>query len=184
MNPKFAKWTRKLHRHASILFFLPMVIVIVSGLLLQLKKEAEWIQPPSAKAAGGDPVISMDQILTAAISVEEAKIATWDDIDRLDVRPGKGLVKVQPKNTDYEIQIDTKTAEVLQVAVRRSDLIESIHDGSFFHDKAKLGLFLPNGFILLFLWMSGMILWYLPFSMKRAAKKRAIARAAGDPSAR
>lgn len=180
MNPSFARWTRKLHRHASILFFAPMLVVIVTGLLLQLKKELAWIQPPTAKSAGGDPTISMDQILVAARSVEEAKIETWDDIDRLDVRPDKGLVKVQPKHADYEIQVDTKTGAVLQVALRRSDLIESLHDGSFFHDNVKLGLFLPNGFILLFLWASGMILWYLPFSMRRAAKKRAIARAAGN----
>ena len=40
--------------------------------------------------------------------------------------------------TGYEVQIDTETAEILQVAVRRSDLIESIHDGSYFNDHFKL----------------------------------------------
>lgn len=175
MNARLAKWTRKLHRHASIVFAVPMLVVIATGLLLQLKKQVGWIQPPTAQAAGGDPTLSFEGILAAARSVPEAQIASWDDIDRLDVRPGKGLVKVQPKQAPCEIQIDTRTGEVLQVAVRRSDLIESLHDGSFFSEPAKLFVFLPNGLILLFLWCSGLILWYLPWSVKRAARRRSVA---------
>ncbi len=69
----------------------------------------------------------------------------WDDVNRLDVRPGRGVVKVWLHN-GYEVQVDLGTGAVLQTAYRRSDLIESIHDGSFFAgDWTKLGLFLPDG---------------------------------------
>jgi hypothetical protein len=56
--------------------------------------------------------------------------------------------------------VDLGTGRVLQHAYRRSDLIESIHDGSFFGGNwTKLGLFLPAGLMLLFLWISGLFLF-------------------------
>ncbi len=72
----------------------------------------------------------------------------WKDIERIDVRPGHGAAKVQCKN-HWEVQIDLSTGDVLSSTYRRSDLIESLHDGSFFSDAAKLWIFLPNGLILL-----------------------------------
>ena len=66
------------------------------------------------------------------------------------------------------MQVDLGTGQVLQTAYRRSDLIESIHDGSFFAgDWTKLGLFLPAGLVLLFLWISGLWMWWVPFIAKR-----------------
>jgi uncharacterized iron-regulated membrane protein len=66
------------------------------------------------------------------------------------------------------------TAEVLSVNFRRSDFIESLHDGSFFGDNAKLWVFLPNGAALLLLWMSGLYLWWLPWKsrLRRAKAKQ------------
>lgn len=106
------------------------------------------------KGSGSQLSISFDRILEVAKTVPQAEIASWDDIDRLDVRPSKGMVKVRGKNR-WEVQIDTHSGEVLQVAVRRSDLIESIHDGSYFHDGFKLWVFLPAGLILVGLVMRG-----------------------------
>jgi len=55
---------------------------------------------------------------------------------------------------------------------RRSDLIESLHDGSFFTDTAKLTVFLANGAVLLALWVTGMYLWGLPLVARRGARRR------------
>ncbi len=127
---KAIKWSRKIHRWAAILTALPVLIAMLSGIILQMKKELDWVQPPTKKGAGKEPALSFDRILDIATMVPEAGIKEWQDIDRLDVRPGKGVIKVRAKNR-WEIQIDTTNGEVLQVAVLRSDLIESIHDGSF-----------------------------------------------------
>jgi hypothetical protein len=102
--------------------------------------------------------------------VPEAEVRSWDDIDRIDVRPSKGMMKVQAKNS-YEVQLDSATGDVLQVAYRRSDLLESIHDGSFFHDSAKLWLFLPVALILFGLWATGMYLFWLPIVVKARRKR-------------
>ena len=156
--------SRRLHRWGAILVALPVIVVIATGILLQLKKEWSWLQPPTTSGSGTAPTLSFDAILAAARTVPEAEIETWDDVDRLDVRPGDGIVKVRARNR-WEIQIDTQSAEVLQVAYRRSDLIESLHDGSWFG--IKLWIFLPAGLILLLLWGTGVYLWWQPHSARR-----------------
>ena len=171
-----AKWNRQLHRWGSAAIAIPLLVVIVSGILLQLKKESDWIQPPTVTGAGTEPTIGFDRVLAATQSVPEAEVATWADIDRLDVRPDKGVIKVRCANR-WEVQVDAQTGEVLQSAARRSDLIESIHDGSFFHDQAKLWVFLPTAVILFGLWITGIYLFLLPYMLRR--RKRKLQRQAG-----
>jgi len=157
---------RKLHRWAAIVTALPIVIVIVSGIILQVKKEFDWIQPPTQLGTDNVPVLSFDQILDAVRDVPDAGLTSWEDIDRLDVRPGKGIIKVRGNN-DQEIQLDAATGKVLQVAIRRSDFIESIHDGSFFHESFKLWVFLPSAVILAVMWGTGIYLFLLPYMLRR-----------------
>ncbi|HIF34058.1 MAG TPA: PepSY domain-containing protein [Planctomycetaceae bacterium] len=175
MLKNFNRDCRRWHRWAAILASLPLLVVIVSGLLLQVKKQFSWVQPPNqqSSAPSDAPRASWDELLATAQSVPEANIDTWSDIDRLDVRPSKGIVKIQCKNS-WELQCDLSTAKVLSVNFRRSDFIESLHDGSFFGDNAKLWVFLPNGTALLLLWMSGLYLWWLPWKsrLRRAKAKK------------
>ena len=169
MAKNFKWWTRKLHRWGAIIALLPLGLVIVTGLLLQVKKEFAWIQPPTRKGATDNPQIDWETILDVARSDSSAGVRGWADIDRLDVRPGKGIVKIQCRNR-WELQLDLQSAEILSSKYRRSDWIESLHDGSFFHELAKLYVFLPNGLILLGLWLTGAYLWWMPFGARR--KKR------------
>ena len=162
---KFSHLNRVIHRWGSILVLIPTGVIILSGIVLQLKKQSTWIQPPTQKGSSAELSLSFDQILAAVRDVSEAHVKTWDDIDRLDVRPGKGMLKVRCKNR-WEVQLDTNTGEVLQVAYRRSDLIESIHDGSLFHDRAKLWVFLPSALILGILWATGLYLFIFPYYAK------------------
>lgn len=166
---KFSKFNRLLHRWGAIIVAAPILIVIASGLLLLLKKDSDWIQPPTQSGSSQELNISFDAILDASRGVPEAEISSWDDIARLDVRPGKGMLKVRAIN-GWELQLDSKTGAVLQAAYRRTDLIESLHDGTFFHDKAKLGLYLPSAIVLLCLWLTGLYLFFLPSLTRRKRK--------------
>lgn len=167
---KFQVFNRKFHYWAAIAIAAPSLVIIVSGLFLQMKKNSSWVQPPELKGSGKEPAISFDQVLEACRAIPQAQIQEWENINRIDVRPGRGILKVTAKN-NWEIQIDTKTGEVLQVAYRRSDIIEAIHDGSWFHDKAKLLIFLPAGATLLLLWLTGIYLFALPI-MARQRRRR------------
>jgi len=167
MQIKWNRLIRKSHYWVAIICAIPLLIVIGSGVLLLLKKESAWIQPATIKTASRTPSISFDQILQVAKSVPEVEIRQWKDVKRLDVRPNKGVIKILSHN-NWEIQIDPNTAVVLQVALRRSDLIESLHDGSYFHDNAKLMIFLPTALLLLFLWITGVYLFLLPYMKKKS----------------
>jgi len=166
-----ARWNRTLHRWGAVLIALPLLVVVGSGILLQLKKESDWIQPPTRKGSGGSPSIPFERILAAAATVPEADVRTWDDVDRLDVRPSKGVVKVRAKS-GWEGQVDATNGEVLQAAVRRSDVIEAIHDGSFFHENVKLWIFLPAALVLAGLWFTGIYLFFLPSLQRRKGRTR------------
>ena len=159
---------RKIHYWIGFGAALPMIVMIGSGLLLQAKKQWTWVQPVELRGTGTVPAIEMDAILAALRTVPDMHVQSWDDVNRLDVRPGRGVVKAWLMN-GYEVQVDLGTGRVLQTAYRRSDLIESIHDGSFFAgDWTKLGVFLPSGIVVLLLWMSGLWMWWVPFAAKRA----------------
>ena len=165
------KWSRRLHRWGAVAAVIPILVIVLSGLLLQWKKELHWIQPAERRGVEGPPVVSFDAILAAASGVPEAGVSGWGDIDRLDVRPGKGIVKVQCRNS-WELQIDLTTAQVLSSAHRRSDMIESLHDGSLFHPLAKHWIFFPAGLALLGLTATGAYLWALPIVARRSGRIR------------
>lgn len=165
---------RKLHRWGALLVAVPLLVIICTGFLLQLKKDTDWVQPPTATSDDPALVLSFDEILKHVRddpAAQTAGIDSWADVDRLDVRVDRGIVKVRGKNR-WEVQVDTRSGEVLHVAFRRSDFIESLHDGSWFHEKAKLWIFLPTAVILLGLWGTGIYLWLLPHLARRKRVKR------------
>ena len=175
-----AKTNRKLHRIGALVAALPLLVMISSGLFLQLKKEWAWIQPPTQRGSVDAPDLDFARILDIASGVPEAEVESWDDIDRLDVRPTDGVVKVRCKNR-WEVQLDAHSGKILSSTYRRSDLIESLHDGSWFGPGFKLYLFLPVGVILLGMWITGVYLWLLPHLRRRQRKKKALPSESAQP---
>jgi hypothetical protein len=163
---------RKIHYWASFIVAVPVLVIIGTGLLLQLKKQWTWVQPAEHRGTGTAPAIGLADILESVKKAPGMGVAGWDDVNRMDVRIDRGLVKVWLRN-GYEVQVDLGTGAVLQTEYRRSDIIESIHDGSFFAgDWTKLGIFLPAGITLFVLWLGGMWMWWVPFAAKRRLKRR------------
>lgn len=171
MRIHWSRLNRKIHYWGALLCAVPLLIVILTGVLLLLKKESHWVQPPTARGQKGEPTIELSKILATSIAIPQAEIRSWEDITRLDIRPDKGLVKVHAVN-HWEIQLDHRSGEVLQVAYRRSDLIESLHDGSFFHERVKLWIFLPSALILLVLWLTGIYLFMKPLLAKWTRRQK------------
>lgn len=162
---------RRLHYWGAAIASVPIIIIIGAGILLQLKKNLSWVQPGEMRGAAGAPAVSFDQLLALAQSVPEAGVRSWADIPRIEGRPQKGLIKLI-SNSNHEIQVDIVTGKLLHAAYRRSDIIESIHDGSFFHSGTKLWLFLPAGIVLLGLWCTGLYMFLLPFRTRRRRRER------------
>lgn len=162
---------RKVHHWLSVLIILQTGLIFGAGLLLMVKKPVDWVQPSTMR--GVDPVsvptLTIEEIFVTAQGVPELNLKSWDDVARFDVQPGKGVVKVIANN-NWEAQIDTTTGDVLQTAFRRSDIIERIHDGSFFGNEIRYFIFLPTGIVLLLLWASGAYL-FLHTNINRLLKR-------------
>jgi hypothetical protein len=170
---RFNRLNRKVHAWGSVVIALPILLIIGSGLLLQVKKQWSWVQPPEQRGTGPVPVLDFAGILESVKGVPALGVDGWDDVNRLDVRPSKGMVKVW-LHSGWEAQVDLGTGRVLQTAYRRSDFLESIHDGSIFAgDWTKLGVFLPAGVILFVLWLTGLWMFWYPLWLRRKARRPA-----------
>jgi len=162
---------RKAHYWGSLIIAVPTLIMITTGILLLVKKEFRWIQPPSQKgmSQGAVPTQTFEQLFTRVQMTPEMQVKKWTDLERIEVKPGKGIIKFISTNC-WELQMDTHTSEVLSLAKRRSGIIESIHDGSWFTSWMKLWVFLPVGLLLVGLWLTGIYLFLLPILRKKRKK--------------
>ena len=87
MGINWNKNFRKLHYWGAIIILPSTFVIISTGLILQLKKNIDWIQPITNKGTKiNDPSISFDDILAISKKALEAEIDDWGDIERLDVR--------------------------------------------------------------------------------------------------
>lgn len=143
---------------------------------MALKKDVDLIQPPTVKGTSKDLTTwrSIDQLaqLAATTFYQKYPDQQGNVVDRIDVRPSKGMAKVLFKEGNWEVQIDGTTGEVLSIAKRHSDWIESLHDGSIVSDAFKLLSMNVLGFGVLILIGSGIWLWYGPKVVRRLKLKR------------
>ena len=167
--------SRRIHYWISPFLAIPILIIVCSGILLQVKKQWSWVQPSEQRGKGSVPHIDFPTLLHSLQQQDDSPVAGWDDVQRIDVRPSKGMAKVTLKS-GWEVQVDMQDGAILQTAIRRSDWIESIHDGSFFAgDITKLGVFLPSAVGLAVLWVTGAWLFWLPFAARRKRRLRKVA---------
>lgn len=163
-------WTA--HKWVGIAAAIIFVNIAVTGFLLLIKKNVAWIQPPEQRGSVENaPSVSFDRILESLREFPELEIDTWGDVDRMDVRPGKGMLKVRANNF-WEAQVDLASGDVLQTAYRRSDLIEMLHDGSFYAAWIHSWVMPATAICLLFLVFSGLYLWIEPSIRKRRRRAR------------
>lgn len=164
---------RKIHYWSTLFIALPILLVLVTGLLLQVKKQWTWVQPEEQRGTPTESPITMADAVALMQTDSDVAISGWDDIDRFDVRPSKGMMKVR-LNDGREVQMDLSDGRILQIEYRRTDLIESLHDGSWFGGEVtKIGLFLPAAIVLLIMWISGIWMFWAPIPIRRK-RRRAI----------
>ena len=163
---------RRVHYWLTLVVAIPLLATVTTGVMLQLKKHWAWIQPSEKKGSGDSPTIGLEKMLETIRTDPQFENLGWADVKRVDIRPSKGLAKWTLKE-DWEVQIDIQSGEILQIAIRRSDWIESIHDGSFFYgDISKLGVFLPAGVGLMGMLLTGILMFLQPMVSKRRKLKR------------
>lgn len=155
-----------------------MLLTGGTGVLLGWKKQAELL-PPTQKGSSSEAMgwIGLDSIVSLATVFAADSLHLSAEIDRIDIRPRKGVAKIIFATHFTELQIDCSTGHVLSVAQRHSDFIERIHDGSIADqvlgtggDYTKLTYTTLVGLGLIFLSISGFWLWFNPIRIKKLKK--------------
>lgn len=166
---------RTLHKWIGVPLIIFFLVVGVTSILLAWKKKVELLPPTQkTKVENGTWILPSEMV---RIGEEEmVKIGEDPEVDRLDIRPDKGIAKVTFKTHFTEVQVDGYSGEVLSVSTRHSDWIEKVHDGSIIdfywtgEEGAKLTYSTLTALGLLFLAFSGFYLWYYPKLIRRLKK--------------
>ena len=169
---KAALLWRKVHYWTSLPLFITIFVIASTGILLALKKDFDVLQPPMAQSsAPGLSALPINELLKDIATRRGYERISWRDVDRIDIQPADGIAKVI-LSSRAEFQVDLHTGEALQTGYRTSDLLESIHDFSFFGRFGKYFLSVPTGLALLVMWGTGTYLFLLPFLVRRRKRKR------------
>jgi uncharacterized iron-regulated membrane protein len=175
---------RSIHKIIGTYLFVFFFIISVTGLLLGWKKHSGGlILPKTQKGSTTDMKtwLSYDSLTTLATQALRDSLSPnlSAEIDRIDARPDKGIVKFVFKKHYTEIQLDCATGNVLAVNQRTSDIIEQIHDGSildFAFDtndgQIKLAYTTITGLSLLLLTITGFFLWVNPIRIRKQKDKQ------------
>lgn len=179
---KVLRWFRKVHRLTGAFLFVFFFFISITGLLLGWKKHSgDLLLAKTRKGQSADqtqwlPTAALTQKAVAYLRDSVSKELS-SEIDRIDIRPDKGIAKVVFKNHYTGLQIDCTTGQVLHAEQRWSDLIEHIHDGSVVDNSMgwEAGLFklfytTLVGLALLTFTVTGFWLWYGPKVMRRQTK--------------
>ncbi len=166
---------RSYHRYLGLALALLLLLSALTGILLAWKKQSDLLQPPTQKGAQPGLVewLPLDQLGEIAQSALLKEGMELEDavIDRMDIRPGKGIVKILFKEGWWEVQVDGTSGKVLSIARRHSDWIEKVHDGSIISEGFKLLSMNILGFGILLLITTGIWLWYGPRLFRKLRRK-------------
>jgi uncharacterized iron-regulated membrane protein len=154
------------HRYLGITLLILVLISSLTGILLAWKKNVEILQPSTQKGVSKElstwkPISELSEIAQAEFIKKHPEQAD-NAVDRIDVRPSKGIAKVLFENGSWEVQIDGTNGEVKSIAKRHADWIEQLHDGSIISDLFKLFSMNILGFGLIIMLITGFWLWYAP----------------------
>jgi len=124
---------RKIHRISASLLFVFFFFISISGTMLGWKKHSNGVLLPKTQIGTTTDLqkwVSLDSLRNIALNTFEVKQSKKGIIDRMEVRPDKGIIKFTFSNSYQEFQIDGASGTILGDETRRSDFIEQIHDGS------------------------------------------------------
>ena len=172
---------RKVHRTTGAMLFVLFFLLACTGLLLGWKKHSGGVILPKSYqgiSTNKEDWLPIHTLHTKAIQVmTEHAPGVSHELDRIDIRPDKGMVKFVFVEGYLGVQLDCTTGELLHLEIRRADFIENLHDGSYFdyvlgtdYGQIKLVYTSIMGTELLIFTITGFWLWYGPKRYRAQSK--------------
>lgn len=177
------------HLWLGVIFTTALLVIAVTGILLNHKRGLGLMPDVEHEPAGAFgaalplerlAAIASDTVARAA----GAAAAPFDvaSIDRMDVRPRNGLVKVRMRDPQTtEVTVDLTTGRVLHVGARGDVFLEKLHSGEIFGGARWVLLSDAAAVALALTLITGYWLWLAP-KRRRSAESPAAAPGAGGES--
>lgn len=167
------------HRWISIGILIPLFITAATGVLLLLRQQIDWVQPPAIvneSFVAESQWATISQVYASVINNPLTRLHGKKEIGSIIYKPSKGIIQLRTKNKQL-IQLEGSTAEILSIAPRRTGWLIQLHEGSYWGKGVRYFVFLPAALGLLLLLISGGILIFKYYNRKRVTyriKKRHI----------
>ena len=151
------------HLWLGVIFSAALVVISATGILLNHKRGLGLMpdvpHEPSAPFAGALP---LDSLASVALVATGRAPGTLREIDRMDVRPRDGFVKVRLRDAaSTEVTVDVGTGRVLHVGPRGDAFLEKLHSGEAFGGRGVL-LSDAAAIALVITIITGYWLWLFP----------------------
>jgi uncharacterized iron-regulated membrane protein len=171
--------TRSLHRWIGFIASLFLAVISCTGFFLAMKGQFSFMRPPvqeATKLGSIEELLTVADVLEIAYAAGHPELSEISEVDRVDYRPKDNVFKVVSKEGYREIQVDGTKGKIVSNAFRNDQLMEDIHDMSFIGDVAH-GYLLPIVAVgLLFLSISGIIIFLTPIVRRWRFKRGRLAK--------
>jgi uncharacterized iron-regulated membrane protein len=158
--PRFAFYS---HLWVGVIFTVVLLVISITGILLNHKRGL-GLMPEVEHTPSGEfsAALSLDDLARRALR-EVGETASPDlAIDRMDVRPRDGIVKVRLRNaSSTEVTLDLIDGRVLATDARGDVFLEKLHSGEIFGSRGIL-LSDAGAIALTLLLITGYWLWLRP----------------------
>jgi len=175
------------HLWLGVIFTTALVVISVTGILLNHKRGLGLLpdiaHEPERPFTESLPLarladVALDTVSRAAGGDGDALDPTVE-IDRMDVRPRDGFVKVRMRDaSSTEVTVDLASGRVLHVGPRGDVFLEKLHSGEIFGGLRWVLLSDAAAIALVITLITGYWLWLVP------KRPRPTARSAGGESGR
>jgi hypothetical protein len=159
---RLARWIFHGHLWVGVATAALVAVVSLTGILLNHKRTLGLMPDPAPRSPGLDGALALAELVAAAEVAAGSAAAAG--VDRMDVRPDEGVVKVRFDDAGVtEVTVALRTGEVVAVGERRDVFLEKLHSGQVFGDAWVL---LSDGLAvaLVLLLGTGVWIWLYPRS--------------------
>lgn len=167
--------TRSLHRWIGFVASLFLAIISVTGFFLAMKDRFAFMRPPvqeAVKLENASQILPISKALDIAFGAGHPELSELSQVDRVDYRPKDNIFKIISKDGYREVQVDGTRGTIVSDAFRNDQLMEDIHDMSYFAD-AMHGYLLPTVALgLCFLSISGVFIFFTPIYRRWKFKRK------------
>ena len=152
------------HLWLGVVFTVVLTAISITGILLNHKRGLglmpDVAHAPTDAFTRSLPLSHLAAVALAAVPPHDSLDVTF--VDRMDVRPRDGLVKVRMRDaSSTEVTIDLTTGKILHIGPRGDVFLEKLHSGEIFGSRGVL-LSDVGGIALVITLVTGVWLWLVP----------------------